>query len=98
MSGEKVVDKNVKFSQVIDYAGHRSRSSAGEVSVCNPTLHRPFGNDSSVPNQYWSLAKRCGLARVRTKVSAVIGPTPKTLRRGARSGYFFSATARICTS
>jgi hypothetical protein len=51
---QKIIHKDIQFRQLIDYAGQRSRSSAGEVLARNHTLHRPFRNDSSFSNQYWS--------------------------------------------
>src|SRR3954463_83953 len=48
MGRQKIVYKDIEFGQLIDYAGHRSRSSAGEGWARNHTLHRPSRNDSFV--------------------------------------------------
>ena len=46
MSNQGIVNKDAEFGQLMNYAGQRSRSSAGEVWVRNPTLYRPSRNDS----------------------------------------------------
>src|SRR3954454_14913835 len=50
MGRQKIVHKDVELGQLINDAGHRSRSSAGKVWARNHTLHRPSRNDSFVFN------------------------------------------------
>src|SRR4051812_28423195 len=64
MGRQKIVNKDIEFGQLIDYAGHRSRSSAGSVGARNHTLHRPFRNDSLVSKSILELAETSGLRAV----------------------------------